>query len=350
MTDADNSETLPPLSEEGRIASISAAQDKFARGKAKLREDALDEAIDLLSDAIKVYTRCFGEVAIECAPVYYSYGDALLRQAEASGDVLGAAISAAADKDEAAGTEQGEGAEDAQQEEEAEDDPLQTAWECLDTARAIQEKHLPETAVALSDTLIRIGELSAELENLDQAVEDFGKSLSIREKLEPADPRRVAEAHSSMGMAYSFKPEPEAAAKHYRAAAAVLRAYTEQLMASGGEQDKVTAKELTAYIDQLLEKAEDSFLTEAATKAALTTAVTNVFTTTVGFAPPVPATTATAGEGAAAVNDLSRMGLVKRRVALTTTTPATAVAASAAFSTANTEEQPEKRAKVDLEQ
>lgn len=38
-------------------------------------------------------TRVHGELALECAQLYYYYGNALLSQAESSGDVFGQVVS-----------------------------------------------------------------------------------------------------------------------------------------------------------------------------------------------------------------------------------------------------------------
>lgn len=52
--EANEGQQPQQLSEEARVAAISSANDKFARGKAKVRENALAEAIDLFSDALKL--------------------------------------------------------------------------------------------------------------------------------------------------------------------------------------------------------------------------------------------------------------------------------------------------------
>jgi len=158
-----------------------------------------------------------GEMHLDCAELYFEYGNALLAQAEASGNVFGQAVEQAKeneekekekvalaatktqvkDEDEIDSESDDDGSSDSSDEngEGEEEDPLKLAWENLDIARVLYEKALPATTVQLSDTLLRMADLSAELGNIEEALKDYARSLDIRVGLSPPDPRRVAEVY-----------------------------------------------------------------------------------------------------------------------------------------------------------
>lgn len=125
----------------------------------------------------------YGEFDIQCAPIYFKYGNALLQRARKE-DVLGNAVqrkedlannpTSAAEKSVSEFTEL-----------------LESAWNFLEVARLIYSKS--DAHLKLADVLLTIGEVSMEGENMNQAIEDFEKCLAIREKLLSPSDRALAE-------------------------------------------------------------------------------------------------------------------------------------------------------------
>jgi tetratricopeptide (TPR) repeat protein len=72
------------------------------------------------------------------------------------------------------------------------EDPLQLAWEVLDTARTIFEKD-SEKEIRLADTLLLLGDVNLRNEMFDNAVQDYEKCLDLRIQLLKPDDRRIME-------------------------------------------------------------------------------------------------------------------------------------------------------------
>merc|ERR1712098_780075 len=88
---------------------------------------------------------------------------------------------------------------------------LQQSWEMFELAKLIYKREV-ETEAAdkkidfvkkISDSLLHLGEISIENENYEQALEDIGECLKMRQNHFPADSRSIAEAHYQLGMAQS---------------------------------------------------------------------------------------------------------------------------------------------------
>ena len=95
-----------------------------------------------------------------------------------------------------------------------EDDTLEIAWECLETARVIYSRVLPTIAdpaartslrSELAFTYLRLGDLAMESDKFLESIEDFKQCLEIRLADNPRPPksRHLAEVYLQMALAYS---------------------------------------------------------------------------------------------------------------------------------------------------
>jgi len=228
----------------------------LAQGKRNLIVQDIKSAVESLEKACSMFAEEFGETADECGESYYCYGSALLELARLETGVIGVGEGESTetsedeqgdseedkekesepktnghaeskDKDEA---DKEEGKDDAEMEETDEDkendepegndeeveaDPaeeeeipnLQLAWEVLELAKNIfyrQSKTSIDMENKLSETYLKLGEVSLESENYVQSIEDLCQCLFIRQKNLPSDDRKIAEVHYQLGNSYSF--------------------------------------------------------------------------------------------------------------------------------------------------
>ena len=220
------------------------------KGKLSLAKKDYATAVEHFSAAVERFVHHYGQLASECGEVYYYYGLALFReveQQEENQDVFGSAVpreiptgrsedagtepscavpSSTGDsetlkdgdssevqaqqqetkdedsKEEDGGNEEGDEDEDAPAPEEQGDsnvenveDPLQLAWEVLDTARTIFEKD-DDQNIRLADVLLLLGDVCLRNEMFDNAVQDYEKCLSIRTQILKPDDRLIMEVRS----------------------------------------------------------------------------------------------------------------------------------------------------------
>merc|ERR1712112_244101 len=86
---------------------------------------------------------------------------------------------------------------------------LQQSWEMFELAKLIYKREVEnedaekkiDVVKKISDSLLHLGEISIENENYEQALEDIGECLKMRQNHFPADSRSIAEAHYQLGMA-----------------------------------------------------------------------------------------------------------------------------------------------------
>lgn len=158
-----------------------------------------------------------GELGKECAPAYYEYANALIKQAENSTDVFGAALNEA-EKGAGAATlpvsarphtfpfvfhvvaKSGEEGEEGAADEVLED--LQIAWENLESARTIYET--AGDRFELARVLIRLGDVSMLNENFPNAIADYEKCLAIREEICEAHDERLHQTHTALWEAHGL--------------------------------------------------------------------------------------------------------------------------------------------------
>jgi nuclear autoantigenic sperm protein len=275
-----------------------------------------------------VRVRAFGEMAVECAPVYYMYGAALFCKAQEESDVFGAPAadaSAARDAKPAAAApapsapqcapgDKGKGkaaaaapADDDSEDAASSDDDsdgdgdadaapesdMQLAWENLEYARLIYSGGVaaasdgaalpapcaPEHAAALAQCHVKLGQISLEEEQFEAALAEFEKALSLFRTLQPPSHRRVAGVLYDAALALQQLERPaEALARFGEAIAACQRRLTELRMAApaaGAAADPAAdaeAKEIGATIEDMRAREEElrgSAADEARTKEAL---------------------------------------------------------------------------------
>lgn len=106
---------------------------------------------------------------------------------------------------------------------------LQLAWEVLEIAKNIFKRQAEEETenqnehrLKVAEVLLRLGEISLESDNCEQAVEDFSECLKIQMELLEADSRKMAETYYQRGLAYSFGGLYQEAVNDFRDAVRVL--------------------------------------------------------------------------------------------------------------------------------
>ncbi|XP_049275083.1 protein HGV2 isoform X2 [Rhipicephalus sanguineus] len=106
---------------------------------------------------------------------------------------------------------------------------LQLAWEVLEIAKNIFKRQAEEDTenqnehrLKVAEVLLRLGEISLESDNCEQAVEDFSECLKIQMELLEADSRKMAETYYQRGLAYSFGGLYQEAVNDFRDAVRVL--------------------------------------------------------------------------------------------------------------------------------
>ena len=118
------------------------------------------------------------------------------------------------------------------------EDPLQLAWEVLDTARTIFEKD-SDKEIRLADTLLLLGDVNLRNEMFDNAVQDYEKCLALRIQLLKPDDRMIMEVrHPFLYLRYKTMIVLEQV--HHQIAIAKLN-YTDPLMAEVNRTSAVQA-------------------------------------------------------------------------------------------------------------
>nr|XP_011451011.2 histone-binding protein N1/N2 isoform X1 [Crassostrea gigas] len=129
--------------------------------------------------------------------------------------------------------EEGDTAEESQEETEGgekKENPddisnLQLAWEMLELAKVIYLKEEDKKSkLKAAESFLKLGEISLETENYEQALSDFQECLKIQEaELEPDD-RLLAETHYQLGLAHGFNKQYDESIDQYRKAIKVMEA------------------------------------------------------------------------------------------------------------------------------
>nr|XP_022317602.1 histone-binding protein N1/N2-like isoform X1 [Crassostrea virginica] len=154
--------------------------------------------------------------------------------------------------------EEGDTAEESQEETEGgekKENPddisnLQLAWEMLELAKVIYMKEEDKKSkLKAAESYLKLGEISLETENYEQALSDFKECLKIQEaELEPDD-RLLAETHYQLGLAYGFNKQYDESIEQYRKAIKVMEAKISKLKQTVEDQTKGKGKEPQAADD-----------------------------------------------------------------------------------------------------
>uniref|UniRef100_A0A8W8IJ41 Nuclear autoantigenic sperm protein n=1 Tax=Magallana gigas TaxID=29159 RepID=A0A8W8IJ41_MAGGI len=243
-------------SDKERMEAAETAITMLAQGKRNMVCGEIPNAVNQFQEACKVLAKAYGETAKECAEAYFYYGQSLLDLARMETGVLGNALQGEGEEEEEGeGDEEGEDegetggegdtaeegetaeegdtAEESQEETEGgekKENPddisnLQLAWEMLELAKVIYLKEEDKKSkLKAAESFLKLGEISLETENYEQALSDFQECLKIQEaELEPDD-RLLAETHYQLGLAHGFNKQYDESIDQYRKAIKVMEA------------------------------------------------------------------------------------------------------------------------------
>lgn len=170
-------------------------------------------------------------------------------------------------------TENGEAAEneeeeeeDVSKEEEEEDiNNLQLAWEVLESGKLILLKRGPPGWKHLAEAHRLLGEVAMESGNQQGALTDLQACLDLLAKIEPCDPRAIAETYYQLGLAYSLANEFDASIEQFNEATSLLQSHIQRLEESKDSQKKEDPfysvegeiKELKELLPEIQEKIAD---------------------------------------------------------------------------------------------
>lgn len=160
--------------------------------------------------------------------------------------------------EEEEGEEEEEGHNEGDEEGEEEEDDFAFAWEMLDLARLLLDRHYPEP---VADEKIRekqssihllLGDVSMETENFEQAIQEYESAVSTVDALFSSTDRRVAEAHYKYALALEYGGKKDEALNELDRVTSSLQRRLKELDDKDGE-----AKELKQLLEDLLAKRED---------------------------------------------------------------------------------------------
>ncbi|XP_052776537.1 protein HGV2-like isoform X3 [Mya arenaria] len=281
-----SSEGTSTSSDSDRMAATESAVNILAQGKRNMVCGEIPTAVNQFQEACSILSKAYGETAKECADAYFCYGQALLDLARMENGVLGNALQGVPDTDdetteqkdgqfekeeikeseensaeegedgegteeeEGEGTEEEEGegmeeegegmkeegaepAEDAgettsqngsQDGENPEDvSNLQLAWEMLELAKLIYAKdESKEAKLRSAESHLKLGEVSLETEQYEEAIKDLNKCLDIQKEILDSDNRLIAETYYQLGLAYCFNKNFKESTESYQHAIKVM--------------------------------------------------------------------------------------------------------------------------------
>lgn len=249
------SEGTSTSSDKERMEACESAVNILAQGKRNMVCGEIPTAVNQFQEACAILSKAYGETAKECADAYFCYGQALLDLARMENGVLGNALQGEeeegsaeeGDEEEGEGTEEegegteGEGTEaegeatgeegeetasqDGSQDGENADDVsnLQLAWEMLELAKLIYTKDdSKEAKLRAAESHLKLGEVSLETEQYEEATKDLNKCLELQKELLEPDNRLLAETHYQLGLAYCFNKQFKESTDSYQAAIKVI--------------------------------------------------------------------------------------------------------------------------------
>jgi hypothetical protein len=237
-----------------------------------LRDADPGAAVRLFAEVLRTRVAHFGETALEVAPVYMRYGMSLFEQAQMNQDYFGDKVqSAAAARDAAARGEESDGSdsdeaveeenaeeeqpsnapaepgdqplaepsteaaaaeEQAQQPSEPDDaDDMQIAWENLELARIIYEKHggAEQHASDLAEIHNYTGDIFSEQEKFEEAIDEYNKCITMLARLPKEDKRRAAQVYFKQALAQQFNDQFQDALNAITTARTKLTAHRDAL-------------------------------------------------------------------------------------------------------------------------
>ncbi|KAF7395934.1 hypothetical protein HZH68_009984 [Vespula germanica] len=116
-------------------------------------------------------------------------------------------------------------------EEEDEVNNLQVAWEVLELAKLVLLKRGPAGWKLLADSYRLLGEVAMEGGNHKGALNDLQGCLNLLEKIDPREPRAIAEIHYQLGLAHSLGNDFDASIEEFNKATMLLESRIKELEA-----------------------------------------------------------------------------------------------------------------------
>uniref|UniRef100_A0A3B3WKD6 Tetratricopeptide SHNi-TPR domain-containing protein n=1 Tax=Poecilia mexicana TaxID=48701 RepID=A0A3B3WKD6_9TELE len=144
---------------------------------------------------------------------------------------------------------------------------LQLAWEMLEVAKVIyRRKEEKDDQLMAAQTHLKLGEVSVESGNYNQALEDFQECLKLQVKHLDPDSRLLAETHYQLGVAHSLNLQYALAIQALNSSISVIKNRLEKLQemmdkAEGPEaleDERKEMEELKALLPEIQEKVEDA--------------------------------------------------------------------------------------------
>lgn len=136
---------------------------------------------------------------------------------------------------------------------------LELAWEVLELAKKIYQRHGPAGRKNYAETLIVLGEISLENDNFEAAITDIKEGLQIQKELFGKDNRTVAESLYKLGIACSANSQIDEAIQSFNESIEYLKnriSYLETLEDNKDEsEDEI--KEIKNLLPDIEEKITD---------------------------------------------------------------------------------------------
>lgn len=173
--------------------------------------------------------------------------------------------STSTDNEPKPGTSLGNEAKDDESVENEEATTIEIAWEVLCLAkRLFMTDESLMGRLKLAETLQKLGEISIEWENNDNAVSILQECLEIRQAILPPEDRLIALTYYHLGLAHSFKSEVQEANNNFSKAIEVIEkriATLEKDLEKGKEsQDTVAVSMYIKEINELKELLPDMYM------------------------------------------------------------------------------------------
>ncbi|KAJ8664481.1 hypothetical protein QAD02_006143 [Eretmocerus hayati] len=236
---------MAEVMDEGTFEDATTA---VSQGKRDLLVRDYAGAVSALAQGCALLATQFGETADELGEPYLYYGRALLCLGRDEGGVLGtvqyygefsvisrqekengkAEKESEKAKPESAKVENGK-TEETKTEEAKPEGNLQLAWEILELAKLILLKRGPPGWKLLAEAHRLLGEVALESGNMPGALSDLNACLDLLRKIEPADPRSMAETHYQLGLAHTLGSEFDEAIEQFKEATSLLETRIKEL-------------------------------------------------------------------------------------------------------------------------
>eukprot|EP00471_Norrisiella_sphaerica_P007057 CAMPEP_0184492068 /NCGR_PEP_ID=MMETSP0113_2-20130426/22197_1 /TAXON_ID=91329 /ORGANISM="Norrisiella sphaerica, Strain BC52" /LENGTH=415 /DNA_ID=CAMNT_0026876703 /DNA_START=369 /DNA_END=1616 /DNA_ORIENTATION=+ len=296
--------------------NLSYAESQHQVALDLLREEKLDEAIEILSDVLEWRTKTFGERGIECAPTWHHYGVALFKKARSSDGVMGEAtkegirqlsqqiVTESLRSESGNGTSgaDAEGAEDVEEDDDNDDealdeidnngdnnnnlfeeanatqpDDMELAWQALEVARLIYSKNSDSHHLDLAEVHGSLAELSLERAHFETAITDYRTAIECMNNatgrgLEAVSgERRLADLQFRLCLAFQLDGtqklidnrtlEGQASIReglvYCNRTSDTLQGLLDSLQAEADQKNDADVKELVEIMAELREKAKE---------------------------------------------------------------------------------------------